>query len=106
VATQAAVQAAQMGVRLMMILFESHAPVRADVLAACQAQLLGASEDAALPFIHLLGLLARHHPHVFAPHARSLKVLIVILQAATLNETHRIKLTPAHTLSEACPLAV
>ncbi len=76
-ATQAAVQAAQLGVRLMVIVFESHAPVRADVLAACQAQLLGASEDATLPFIHLLGLLVRRHPHVFAPHARSLKVYLL-----------------------------
>lgn len=82
-ATQAAVQAAQMGVRLMVTLFESNAPVRADMLAACQAQLLGASEDTALPFIHLLGLLVRNHPHVFAPHARSLKVLFVTLQAVT-----------------------
>ncbi|KAK9840796.1 hypothetical protein WJX81_005265 [Elliptochloris bilobata] len=75
-AVQAPVQAALMGARVLAELFDSHPPVRTDVLAACQAQLLGASEDAALPFLHLLGLLVRQRPHVFAPHARSLEGML------------------------------
>ena len=66
-------QAALLGVRVLAELFHAHPPVRGDVLAACQTRLLGAGEDAALPFLHLLALLVRRRPDVFAPHARCLK---------------------------------
>ena len=66
-------QAALLGARVLAELFAAHAPARGDVLGACAAQLLGADEDAALPFLHLLALLVRTRPHVFAAHARCLK---------------------------------
>ena len=66
-------QAALLGARVAAELFAAHAPARGSVLAACQAALLGAGEDAALPFLHLLALLVRQRPHAFAAHARCLK---------------------------------
>lgn len=78
-ASPAPVQAALLGARVLAELFHAHAPARGGVLAACQAALLGAGEAAALPFLHLLALLVRQRPHVFAPHARCLKARLLTM---------------------------
>ena len=78
-ASPAAVQAALLGARMLAELFAAHPPGRGDVLGACAAALLGAGEDAALPFLHLLALLVGQRPHAFAAHARCLKARLLTM---------------------------
>ena len=74
----------QLGIKLLVAVFEAVSSVREALLRELQGRLVGVKEEVALPFVAVLGLLVQKHPRAVLEHANLLKV----------STTHRVM----HTL--------
>lgn len=68
------VAAVQLGVKLLVAVFEADNSVREALLRELQGRLIGVKEEVALPFVAVLGLLVQRHPRAVLEHANLLKV--------------------------------
>ena len=68
------VAAVQLGIKLLVAVFEADSGVREALLREVQGRLVGVKEEVALPFVAVLGLLVQRHPRAVLEHANLLKV--------------------------------
>ena len=80
----------QLGIRLLVNVFEANNSVREALLRELQGRLVGVKDEVALPFVAVLGLLVQRHPRAVLEHANLLKV----------STNHRI----LHILKNSCIL--
>jgi len=65
---QDATTAGNLGIKVLVELFEAHKECRKDVLALASGRLAGASDAAAAPFVSLIAELVRKHPALVESH--------------------------------------
>ena len=68
------VAAVQLGIKLLVAVFEAGNSVREGLLRELQGRLVGVKEEVALPFVAVLGLLVQRHPRAVLEDANLLKV--------------------------------
>lgn len=68
------VAAVQLGIKLLVAVFEADNSVREGLLRELQGRLVGVKEEVAQPFVAVLGLLVQRHPRAVLEHANLLKV--------------------------------
>ena len=64
----------QLGIKLLVGVFEADTTMQEPVLRELQGRLVGVKEEVALPFVAVLGLLVQRHPRAVLEHANLLKV--------------------------------
>ncbi len=68
-----------LGMDLLAVIFTTHSPARGEILNACQAKLVGATEAQSLPYLCVLGRLVRDFPGLISSHLPGLKVILKAL---------------------------
>lgn len=63
----------QLGIKLLVAVFEADDSIREALLREVQGRLVGVKEEVALPFVAVLGLLVHRHPRAVLEHANLLK---------------------------------
>jgi Fanconi anemia group I protein len=78
---QNATTAGNLGIKVLVELFEAHKECRKDILALVSGRLAGASDAAAAPFVRLIAELVRMHPALVESHLPEVRAALENLSA-------------------------